>query len=78
MTQSNLNLIHNEKPAFSRQHQGELSTWQYVNYLGILAKKKIISYHIPEENIEKFPREHPTKEHYSRLVELAKKAGLGN
>jgi hypothetical protein len=42
-----------------------------------LEKKRMIL-KLGDENINfgQFPREHPTKEHYSGLVEIAKKAGL--
>jgi hypothetical protein len=77
MTPYNLNSAYNEKSSFHRAYRGDLSTWEYVHYLGILEKKRMIL-KLGDENINfgQFPREHPTKEHYSGLVEIAKKAGL--
>ncbi len=71
-----LNPTYDEKPAFSRQNQGKLTTWQYVDYLGLLARKRMILNLIPDADFKQFPREHPTLEEYSELVEIAKKAGL--
>jgi len=46
--------IYDERPAFSRNHQGELSTWQYVDYLGILEKKKMVMKRLRDRNPEKY------------------------
>jgi hypothetical protein len=73
---STLNSIYEEKPAFHRKNQGNLTTWEYVDYRGILAKKRMIAHLFPEADLTSFPVEHPTREDYSGLVEIAVKAGL--
>jgi hypothetical protein len=73
---SQLKSIYDEKPAFNRAYQGELTTWEYVDYRAILVKKRMITHLFPESDLTIFPIEHPTRKDYSELVEIAIKAGL--
>jgi hypothetical protein len=68
--------LHSDKPVFDRNNRGCLSTFEYIIYKGILAKKKIIATRLPNEDLTIYSEEHPTKENYYGLLDVAQRAGL--
>jgi hypothetical protein len=67
----------NKSGSFNLVNRGELSTGEYVSYLGYLEDRRITERLLAEGiNLKNFPKANPTPEQYADLIKIIDKLEL--